>query len=408
MEEKIIEVQFQKPILLKERVSPTITLFNPINMKKYTILGILFLLGAGLLYYVISSIDLAAVWNTLSQISLANYLIYLALGFGVFTLYTLRWKLILNCHGHSLSFIKMYWYRLSAYGISYLTPSQLGGEPVRIYLAAESDNVRLRDVVSSVLTDKLFEVSALLTFIAAGVIYLAFTNLVANGAQSVLFAIVIFLIALLVYTYHRLVSGKGVLAPLFRTVRLHKIKSISKFESKLIRTENRVAHFLSKEEHQRLAIPLAGLISIGIVAFIIFEHWLLAYFLGVNLTVTQAFIVSTIPLIAYMIPIPLGVGIYEGAHITLFSLLGYEPSFALSIVLAIRTKDIIISIFSLIYASTHGVHLIGRRRNIPTKKEIKEIQKEQLSPRQLSQFQPPQHHDHQKPHHHPKLTETSK
>jgi glycosyltransferase 2 family protein len=355
-------------------------------MKKYSIFSTLFLLGAGLLYYVVSSIDLDSVWQNLSQISNTSYILYLCLGFGVFSLYTFRWKLILSCHGYSLSFMKLYWYRLSAYGISYITPAQVGGEPVRIYLVSESDNVRLRDAVSSVLTDKLFEVTALLTFITAGVIYLAFTNLVADGTQWVLFAIIGAFIALLTYTYRRVMSGKGILASVFRSLRLHKIKKIAHLETKIQRTENRIAHFLNHEDHQRHTIPLAAFISMAIVGFMIFEHWLLAYFLGVNLTITQAFLVSTIPLIAYMIPIPLGVGIYEGAHVALFSLLGFQPSFALSIVLAIRTKDILISIIGFIYALTHGVHLIGRKRNIPTKRELKEFQKEQRLRAQAQNF----------------------
>ena len=88
---------------------------------------------------------------------------------------------------------------------------------------------------------------------------------------------------------------------------------------------------------------------------------------------TQAFLVATIPLVAYILPLPLGLGVFEGAHVGLFVLLGYSPASALAVVLGIRTKDILASMIGFIYAATHGVHLVGQKRNVPTKKELRSM-----------------------------------
>jgi glycosyltransferase 2 family protein len=341
------------------------------SAMKYFIFGILFSVGSLLFAYVIHQTGVGAIWSTVSQMSALNCSLYLLLGLSIFGLYALRWKIILNCHGHKVGFIKIFLHRLAAYGVSYITPAQLGGDPVRIYLLSESENINLRDSTASVITDKLFELTALVIFITAGVVYLAFTNLVSNGTQWLLYGVMAGFIALLYYAYKKVADGTGFFRSIFKLLHLHKIKKLQHLESKIERTENRIADFLNHTYHRRTTIPMISILSLTIVSFSILEHWLLASFLGINLTFTQAFLVSTIPLVAYILPLPLGIGVFEGAHVGLFALLGYSPATALAIVLGIRTKDLIASLIGFIYASSHGVHLIGRKRNVPTKKELR-------------------------------------
>lgn len=365
-------------------------------MRKILIIALLFAFGAALFGYVIYQTGLEEIRNNVAQLSIRNFAFYLLLGINLFWLQALRWKLILKGHCHNVSIVSLFFYRLASFGVNFITPVQIGGEPVRVMLLSSEGKVSLRDSTASCITDKLFELSALVMFIAAGVIYLIFTNLVPARTEWLLGGIIVIFIALLIMGFRRIMNGSGLFRSAFVFLRLNKIARFQHVEEKIERTEKKMAEFLCHTDHQRTTIPKVCLLSVAIVSFSILEHWLLAWFLNINLTFTQAFLVSTIPLIAYLLPIPMGIGVFEAAHIALFALFGFSSGTALAIAIAIRTKDIIAALMGFTYATTHGVHIMGRKRNIPTAKELRTLSREgvkasALCP-DLSQQQPHAHH----------------
>jgi len=330
-------------------------------MRKKLLVLALVLLGVGIFSAVLANSSWSEIVAILSQLTIWKFLAFLAVAQISFALLTLRWKIILKTHGHKVSFLTLWLYRASGYGVSYITPTQVGGEPVRIYFLNENHDIRLRDATASVLLDKLLEITAFLAFVASGVIVVSFTNLLPQSSLYIILGIVASFSLLTIYVFKKLYDGTGFLTHLFQKLGLKKIKKLKKFENKIYHTEKLIIDFLCHTEHKKSTLPLIIFISLASWSAVIFEYYLLASFLGAALSSYESFLVATVPLMAYLIPIPGGLGMLEGAQAGMFTLLGYSTSLALAVVVMVRIKEIFFSSIGFVYALTHGVTLLGKK-----------------------------------------------
>ena len=91
--------------------------------------------------------------------------------------------------------------------------------------------------------------------------------------------------------------------------------------------------------------------------------------MGVKLTFFQTFLASTIPYIAYVVPIPGGLGLLEGGHAAVFAALGVNIN-AFVLVFIIRMRDLVFVLAGLVHASKRSLTLLKEsyksRRNKPS------------------------------------------
>jgi uncharacterized protein (TIRG00374 family) len=331
-------------------------------MKKKLIVFGLVVLGISIFAGVLGNAGWTDIWAMLSQMTIGKFLVFLALTQVSYALFNLRWQIILKTHGHHIPFAKLWLYRATGYGISYITPTQVGGEPVRIYLLNENHGIRLREATASVLFDKLLEMSSFLVFVGSGIIVASFTNLVPDSSLYSVSLLIGGLVLVGIYIFKKLLDGEGFLTTLFRTLRLEKIPRLQKFEEKIHNTEKLIMDFLSHTEHRKTTLPLLAFISLLAWSFTIAEYYMLSQFLGIGLTGFQSFLVATIPLMAYLLPVPGGLGMLEGAQAGMFGLLGYASSAAFAVVVMVRVKEIFFSSIGFGYALTHGLTLFGKEK----------------------------------------------
>ncbi len=331
-------------------------------MKKKLIVFGLVVLGISIFAGVFGNAGWEDIWAILGQMTVGKFLLFLALTQVSYGLFNLRWQIILKTHGHDIPFAKLWLYRATGYGISYITPTQVGGEPVRIYLLNENHGIRLREATASVLFDKLLEMSSFLVFVGSGILVVSFTNLVPNSSLYALSALIGGLLLLGIYVFKKLLDGEGFLTTVFKTLRLEKFKRLQKFEEKIHNTEKLVMGFLSHTEHRKTTLPLLAVISLAAWSFTIAEYYVLSQFLGIALSGFESFLVATIPLMAYLFPVPGGLGMLEGAQAGMFSLLGYTASSAFAVVLMVRVKEIFFSSIGFGYALTHGLTVLGKQK----------------------------------------------
>jgi uncharacterized protein (TIRG00374 family) len=328
-------------------------------MKKRLAVFIVFLaIGIALFAGVIVQTGIVEIWQNLRRFSFLNFLIFIFLSTLNFGLYTLRWEIILK-HIHNaplkkIHFGRLFLHRMSAFALSYLTPTaQTGGEPLRMMML-QHDGIPSRTAVSSVIIDKALEFAALIVFISVGIgLALIDGSLPPNtefffGALIAVFAIAVF------WFYYSSVKDIGFFSSILRFTRLIKIRSVKRLEQKLLDVEKQMAAFY--KNHLRIFVFLI-LISLVISAFLLLEHYLVARFMGVRLTFFQTFLVSTIPYIAYMMPIPGGLGLLEGGTAAVFSLLGVEIN-AFVLVFIIRIRDLVFVMVGLLHASKQGIRML--------------------------------------------------
>jgi len=93
-------------------------------------------------------------------------------------------------------------------------------------------------------------------------------------------------------------------------------------------------------EHPRTLL-LASLVSVSIWVGMVFEYWLLTYFLGLQLSLVQVISALTAARLAFLTPLPAGLGVLEASQVMALQTLGLEPYYGVSISLLIRLRDIL-------------------------------------------------------------------
>ncbi len=326
-------------------------------MKRLYLFIFLLLIGIAFFVAMIYQTGVQEIWNNLRQFKLLHFGTFVVLSLLNFMLYTLRWHIIIKkSYDHKLSFWQLFMHRMSGFAVSYITPTaQTGGEPLRAMLL-HKDGVPAKTAASSVIIDKGLEFAALFIFIGMGMAIALFDGSLPEGMQMLFGILLIGLIALVFWFYFSSVKNIGFFSSLLRFFHLNKIGRIKSLEEKIIEVEVEMADFYKK--HGRTFILLV-LISVVITSFLLLEHWMIARFMGVNLTFLQTFLVSTIPYIAYMIPIPGGIGILEGGHAAMFAALGISIN-AFVLVFIIRIRDLFFVFIGLVHASKNALQMLKK------------------------------------------------
>ena len=325
--------------------------------KRLLLIAVFLIIGIALFAGVIIQTGIGAIWNTLRQFSLLKFLLFIALSTLNFALYTLRWDIILRkIHGkpHDIRFFRLFLHRMSGFALSYLTPSaQTGGEPLRILLL-EHDNIPTKTATSSVIIDKALEYAALFVFISIGITLGLIDGSLPIATRSIFGVLLFVLVGLIFWFYFSALRNIGFFSSILRFFQLTKINRIKKMEEKIIAVEVQMAEFY--KTHLKTFFVLIG-ISLVTTSFLLLEHYLVAFFMGVRMTFLQTFLVSTIPYIAYVIPIPGGLGLLEGGTAAIFAALGVNIN-AFVLIFIIRIRDLFFVSIGLIHASKRSLSLL--------------------------------------------------
>lgn len=327
-------------------------------MIKRTFAFIFFLIiGIGLFVSIIVTTGVDAIWESLSKFSILGFIILVFLSLLNFALFTLRWDIILHHHheGEKIPFYRLFLHRMTAYAVNYLTPSaQTAGEPVRIFFLKE-DGVETKNAVSTIVIDKVFEYTALILFIFSGVIVTIIEGSLFSGKMEIILGgFILFFAGLIFWFYYATIKNIGFFSSIFNFLRLNKIRRIKKFEPSIIKVEEKMAEFYTKNVKKFLFLMI---LSFATVFFMVLEHYLVALFMGVHLTFFQSFLSATIPGISYLIPIPGAVGMLEGSHAGVFALLGVGIN-VFVFVLILRLRDLVFILIGLAHASRYSIKMI--------------------------------------------------
>lgn len=258
-----------------------------------------------------------------------------------FILYSLRWRMILHRQvterKHKLSLWRMYWHRMTGYAVGYLTPlNQAGGEPVRVALLC-ADGVPSQSAVASATLDIAFELCSYVVFIALGVIFALIEH--QGGGQTLVMMAVGLAIAfsVLLAFFVALARGKAMARPLFHRLRLNRVKRLRGVEHWLEETEDLMRGFFRNGGG---TVFFISALSMTMVAFRVVETFYIAWGFGVSLNFAQAFLISSLPGLALILPVPGGLGIFEGGFAAVFAALAV-PLNPIAFSLMIRLRDLV-------------------------------------------------------------------
>ena len=257
-----------------------------------------------------------------------------------------RWGFILRGLSRPPALATLTLQRSAAHSLAVLVPSgKIGGDPLRAWLATESD-VPAGDAIASVAVDRTLEIGSSAPFsVIFGVLLLQqgipelksalITTIVGTFALAIGVALAI----------RRLRGGTGLVSALVRRAsagrewRIHQ--QIEVIESAERATARLVNHW------QRMFTAF----GIGLVANLLviaeFVCLLNAFGLPSDTAAVVAAIFATGA--AHMFPVPAGVGVLEGAQVWIFGMLGYSIEVGLAVGLAVRCRELIWMTPGLLY-----------------------------------------------------------
>ena len=335
------------------------------SMKKIILFASL--LGLGIFFFVvtINNIGIGTIIDSISQFRLSAFILFFLVSYINFIIYTFRWKVLINVGGKDVPLMRLILHSFGGFMMSYLTPATLlSGEPVRIYLLKKADNIPVHEGTFSVITDKALEMTTVLIFILISIMLALSKGLIGKDNMYSLIATVIVTALLLGLFYWLTISGRGFFRTIFRLLRFHTIKKFQPFEEKIINTETKIFHFFI--DHKQVFI--FTLLLAALCWFIkIFENYIILYFLGITPTFTEMFVLTFLPMIALLMPIPGGFGILEGGTAAIMGVMGIDARLAVSLVLISRIRDLIFVSIGLVHTSHYSIKsILHNLKNIST------------------------------------------
>lgn len=306
-------------------------------MKKHPWLQLLWLLVPVLVIWSVRDAPLADILRALSSLSIAKILLLAALNAIILLLVSGRWWLILRAQGHTIRYLSVAAYRLVAFGISYFTPGpQFGGEPAQVYYIRNRHGISTSSALASVSLDKILELLANFGFLLVGIFAALGSGLLAELApiQAVAWMAGPFIL-LLTYTL-AIWKGKSPLASLLTRLPQRR-GAILRLTRATALAEEQISQFCQRKP---LVVLGASVLSILIWGVMTLEYWLALRFLGIQVDLLQAVAALTAARIAFLFPLPGGLGALEASQILAMEALGLNPALGLSISLLIRGRDI--------------------------------------------------------------------
>ena len=307
---------------------------------------VFWLLALALIGYTLSIVPLDDVGDTLGSLKPIQIALLVLLNAAIISLFALRWWVLLRTQGYRVPFRAAIRYRLAAFGVSYFTPGpQFGGEPLQVYFLHHNHAIPTTDAVASLSLDKLLELLSNFTFLAFGVIMITSRGLL-NFAENIFLSVVVLALATLPWLY--LMGLTQNIKPFSKLARgsARKFPKSVRFATAVQHSETQMSDFC-----RRHPVKIMGLMLLsGVVwAALVFEYWLMLYFLGTQLNLWHTLVFITAARLAFLAPLPGGLGSLEISQVLAAQTLGLSTSLGVSIGLLIRLRDISFGLLGLLW-----------------------------------------------------------
>ncbi|MBX2998445.1 MAG: flippase-like domain-containing protein [Caldilineaceae bacterium] len=317
------------------------------------VFGLLLLI---LLYFTFRDLSLANVWAVLKRMDPLQVMGLLVLNGGIALLLASRWWIILRGLGQHIPYGRVAEFRLIGATVSQLTPGpQFGGEPTQVHLLVQ-DGVPLPKAIASVTLEKTLELFTNFGFLILGTLFI-----LSQGIFGPLLGWTAPLLTLLL-----LFIPSGVLILLWRGG--HPIsRGLARVGTVLPSTWQKWMHLWlisainSAEEeiyHLIRRRPLALIAALGASTInwliVMGEYWLVTQILHMNLSFVEVIALLVAARLAFLLPMPGGLGTLEASQVFTLILLGQDPAVGIGLSLLMRTRDLALIVAGIYLAWRNG------------------------------------------------------
>ena len=297
----------------------------------------------------ISTVPFRDVFATLAGLRMGQVGLLVLINLGIILLMGVRWWLILRNKGYKLPFLAIVRYRLAAFGISYFTPGpQFGGEPLQVYYLHKNHQLPTSEALTTLTLDKLLDVLANFTFLAFGALIVV-SGRYLNVQENLTILISVFLLVLLPWGYLLLLYLDK--RPISTISRLFFTRGSEEMRGRIVHQAVEDAERGMSDFCRKCALSVVGLMVVSGVVWtaLVFEYWLALNYLRVQVDVWGVIVFITAARLAFLTPLPGGLGVLEISQVLAAQALGFGPEIGVSIGLLIRLRDVSFGLIGLVW-----------------------------------------------------------
>ena len=305
-----------------------------------------------LLYFAFRNAPLAEIWIALSRLTFVQVMALVAINITIYLCITLRWWIIVRTAHRSIAYFPLLLVRLSVFGISYFTLGpQVGGEPLQVLYLQRNYGMTYTRATSTVIMDKLLEFLANFFLLVIGLTAIVEAGILSTNGNSSLVSLIPMAVILLWPFAHIALMIRGVY-PVAAALRTVFPKHTHKKWIRFIIISERLAGMFCQRNPSALWGAAAASLAAG--AGMVIEYIIITSFLGVDLQIWQTIAAWTTSWLAFLVPLPGGLGSLEASQVFTLGAFGISASLAIGVTLLIRARDLLIGGFGLLLA-TRGV-----------------------------------------------------
>lgn len=253
------------------------------------------------------------------------------------------------------NFWKLFLVKTIGFSLSYITPAALlGGEPARFFVLRGDDEDKNSRLAASIVLDKIIQLLSSFVFFFAGLfILLIYLNL--GWSIEIIIGVMlsgcILGFWILVTRVRKVSREKGIFVTLAERLYLKKLINSKKFETRLDEVEKYTRRFFIRRKG---IIPKVVFYSVLEVVFVLLSFWLIIFFMGDLLTVSQTLVIKSMTDLAMIIPFPAALGTLEATQAFVFTSFNLGPATGVALSLVYRGLCLVIVFFGiLLFAFFH-------------------------------------------------------
>ncbi len=308
----------------------------------------LWALAFALLWWAARDIEIASILNALRRLSLLQLVILTVVNLVVLLTLSGRWWVVLHGLGYKVNYLRLSGYRLAAFGLSYFTPGpQFGGEPLQIYMLRTRHEIPASTGTASVTLEKVIELVGNFTFLLVGLTLITRLEFLEDQAGIGSIVMAVLLLGFPLVFLFVIARGKRPFSTLMRRMPeffRNRIPAWNRWQSGTHAVEVEMTIFFREKPVELIAAMAFSLLTwILLVA----EYWLMLRFLDLRLPIDETIAVLTTARLAFLTPLPGGLGVLEAGQVFAFTRLGYSIAEGLSVGLLIRARDIAFGLVGL-------------------------------------------------------------
>jgi glycosyltransferase 2 family protein len=299
---------------------------------------------AVLLYFALRNAPLAEILQVLKQLQFWQLVVLGVINIAIYALITLRWWIIVRAESKAVPYLPLLAVRIAVFGVSYFTLGpQVGGEPLQVLYLQRKHGLTYTRATASVLMDKLLEFLANFFLLAVGLTSIFQAGIISRNGSSSLVSL----------------SGLVILflwPPVHIILMLHGIYPVSAILRKI--SNNKFARFIFASERmagtfcRRHLSALLAAIGVSLLAAVsmVSEYFLITSFLQIDLPFSQIIAAWTAGWLAFLVPLPGGLGALEASQVFALGAFGISAASAISVTFLIRGRDLFIGGLGLLFA----------------------------------------------------------